>query len=134
MKYIIIISILLASCSPCKYVAKHPECFKPDSVIINNEIIHYEKEYITNDSIVRDTIPCDVETNTVYSTRTIYKTNNKLIIDTIYQSKTIDRINPLNEVLESDNIKLKNKTKNRNKVIGGLSLLIIFLGLILYIK
>ena len=134
MKYLIILSILLASCSPCKYVAKHPECFKPDSVIINNEIIRYEKQFITNDSIIFDTIPCDPVENFVYKTRTIYKTNNKLIIDTIYQSKTIDRINPLNKVLESDNIKLKNKTKNRNKAIGGLSLLIIFLGLGLYIK
>ena len=134
MKYLIILSILLVSCNPCKRIAKYEHCFSPDSVIINNEIIHYEKEYITNDSIVRDTIPCDVETNTVYSTRTIYKTNNKLIIDTIYQSKTIDRINPLNKVLEADNIKLENKTKNRNRVIGGMSLLIILLGLIVYIK
>jgi len=134
MKYLIILSILLASCSPCKYVAKHPECFKPDSVIINNEIIRYEKQFITNDSIIFDTIPCDPVENFVYKTRTIYKTNNKLIIDTIYQSKTIDRINPLNKVLEADNIKLENKTKNRNRVIGGMSLLIILLGLIVYIK
>ena len=52
MKHLIIISIFLVSCSPCKYVSKHPECFQADSVIINKETVRYEKQFITNDSIV----------------------------------------------------------------------------------
>lgn len=134
MKYIIIISIFLVSCNPCKQIAKHPECFPADTVVIKEEIIHYEKEIVVNDSIIHDTVPCDPITNTYYKTNTVYKTNYKTIVDTIYQSKETSKINPVNILLETDNIKLKNKTKNRNKVIGGLSLLIILLGLIVYIK
>ena len=50
MKYLILISIVfLVSCSPCKRIAKHPECFPADTVVINNEVIHYEKEIVIND-------------------------------------------------------------------------------------
>lgn len=30
--------LMLASCKPCKYVSKHPECFPRDTVIRTNEI------------------------------------------------------------------------------------------------
>jgi cyanate lyase len=113
-------------------VAKHPEYFPADTIVITNDVIHYEKEIIINDSIVRDTIPCDPVTNTYYKTNTVYKTNYKTIIDTIYQSREISRINPLNQVLKKTNDKLELKIKRHNKVIrwlvialGGIILLII---------
>lgn len=130
----ILLMLVLSSCNPCKRIAKYEHCFLPDTIKITDKVIHYETEYITNDSIIRDTIPCDPITNTVYSVRTVYKTNNKLIVDTIHQSTNIDRINPVNDVLKSDNAKLTNKVTNRNKVIGGMSLLIILLSLIVFIK
>lgn len=134
MKYILLfITIaLLYSCNPCKYVAKHPECFPADTIKITNDVVRYEKEFITNDSIVFQAIPCDPIDSIIYKTRTIYKTNNKIVIDTIYQSKEISKINPINSVLEQENISLNNKVSNKNKII--IVLLIITLGLLLIIK
>lgn len=131
--YIILISIILSSCSPCKFVAKHPDCFMPDSVIINKETVRYEKEYITNDSIIFDTIPCNPVENFVYKTKTVYKTNYKTIIDTIYQSKEVSKINPVNELLESENMVLNNKLKNRTKALSIISPLL-FIFVILFVK
>lgn len=128
--------LLLVGCNPCKYVAKHAECFPADTVIVTNDVVHYEKEIIINDSIIRDTVPCDPITNTYYKTNTVYKTNYKTIIDTIYQSKEISRINPLNEVLKEKNDKLELKIKRHNKIIKWLSiaLLSIILLILGYIK
>jgi cyanate lyase len=137
MKYLILIAIvLLVSCSPCKHVAKHPEYFPADTIVITNDVIHYEKEIIINDSIVRDTVPCDPVTNTYYKTNTVYKTNYKTIIDTIYQSREISRINPLNQVLKKTNDKLELKIKRHNKVIRWLVIALgsIILLIIGYIK
>lgn len=135
MKYLILITIVfLVSCNPCKYVSKHPECFPADTVVINNEVIHYEKEIVVNDSIIRDTVPCDPITNTYYKTRTVYKTNYKTIIDTIYQSKEISKINPLNEALKKSNDKLELKVKLRNKALIGLIILLLIFAVIIYIK
>ena len=71
MKYIIFASILfLVSCNPCKYVSKHPECFPADSIVIEKNIIHYEKVFITNDSIILNTVPCDPILKTYYKNKT----------------------------------------------------------------
>jgi hypothetical protein len=137
MKYLILIAIvLLVSCNPCKYVAKHPECFPADKIVTTNEVIHYEKQIVVKDSIIRDTVPCDPITNTYYKTNTVYKTNYKTIIDTIYQSKEISRINPLNEALKKSNDKLEIKLKRHNKVIRWLVIALgsIILLIIGYIK
>lgn len=132
MKKLIIISVVfLFGCNPCKYVSKHPECFSPDSIVINKETVRYEKEYITNDSIVFQAIPCDPYDSIIYKTRTIYKTKNVIKIDTIYKNKEVTKLNPINQQLKNDNDKLTNKVSNRNKVILGLIIFVIIL-LLLY--
>jgi hypothetical protein len=134
MKYLIIISIFLVSCNPCKRIAKYEQCFPADTIRIENEVIHYERVYITNDSIIRDTIPCDPITKTYYKTRTVYKTNHKTIVDTIYQFKETSKINPINEVLKKEKEKLSDKNKLKNKVMIGLIIFILLLGVIIKLK
>lgn len=134
MRYIIIISIFLASCNPCKYVSKHPECFSPDSIIVNNEVVRYEKEYITNDSVVFKAIPCDPVDSIIYKTKTIYKTKNIIKIDTIYKNKEVVKLNPINQELEQKVIKLEEKKDTLKKWLTrliGLSLILIIILLIL---
>lgn len=134
MKYLIILSIFIVSCNPCKHIAKHPECFPADTIRLTDKIIHYEKEYIINDSIIFDSIPCDPVENFIYKTRTVYKTNFKLKVDTIYQLKETSRINPVNIDLKKQNERLSVKMKLRNRIIIGSSILLLLLGVIIYIK
>lgn len=115
----------LVSCNPCRYVAKHQECFHADTVIKIKDVVHYQKEYITNDSIVFQEIPCDPVDSIIYKTKTVYKTNYKTIIDTIYQSKEVAKINPINEQLKNQNDKLLNKVKLRNIIIGILLIFVL---------
>ncbi len=130
MKYLLIIlAFALASCSPCKYVTKHPECFQSDTIRITNEVIKHVKEYVINDSIVYDSVPCDPFTNAVIETKTVYKTNWRIEIDTIYKSKEVSKINPINSELQKDNAKLTAKTKKQRKTI--LSLILVLSGGIL---
>lgn len=119
----------LVGCSPCKYIAKHPECFMPDSIIINNETVRYEKEYITNDSIVFQEIPCDPVDSIIYKTKTVYKTRNVIKIDTIYKSKEISKINPVNEILKKDNEKLTGKV-TKWRFLSGILFIFVCIGLV----
>jgi hypothetical protein len=138
MRYLIILSIFLVGCNPCKYVSKHPECFQADSVIINKETVRYEKEFITNDSIVFKAIPCDPIDSIIFKTKTIYKTRNIIKIDTIYKNKEVSKLNPINAQLQQSNTKLSNKIDRKNmwlKITTGLSIvLLLILGIILYFK
>ncbi|MCP4337044.1 MAG: hypothetical protein GY679_04335 [Mycoplasma sp.] len=124
----------MVSCNPCKYVSKHQECFPADTVVITKETVHYEKEYITNDSIIRDTVLCDPILKTYYKTNTVYKTNFKLKVDTIYTSKEISKINPVNEQLKKANDKLIIKLKLRDKIMIVLSILVLTMGIWVYIR
>ena len=112
-KLILLFAVLLAfACSPCKYVSKHPECFRPDTVKQVSVDVRYEKEYITQDSVVYQKIPCDPETK-VQDVPVVYKTIYKTKVDSIYRDKSVDRINPLNEKLKSDNEDLTETIHNR---------------------
>ena len=136
MRYLIILSIFLVGCNPCKQIAKNPtkfNCFPADTIKIINDVIHYETEYIINDSIIRDTVPCDPITNTYYKTKTVYKTKYSVKIDTIYEYKQTSKINPINNMLEQQNDKLTNKVSNRNKIILILSGVIILIISLLYL-
>lgn len=136
MRYLILISIIfLVGCNPCKYVSKHPECFPADTVKIINDVIRYEKEYITNDSIIRDTIPCDPIEKTYYKTKTVYKTKYSIKIDTIYQYKDVAKINPINVTIEKENKKLNSKIDRKNtliKILSAFSIIMLLISLFLY--
>ena len=134
MKYtLIILAFLLTGCNPCKYVSKHPECFPSDTIKITKEVIKHVKEYITNDSIIYDSVPCDPITNTVIETKTIYKTNWRIETNTIYQSKEVAKLNPINIELQKDNSILTAKTKSQRKTILSLILVIAGGGLVLFV-
>ena len=113
MKYIVVLSIvLLASCNPCKYVSKHPECFPSDTIKIEKETIRHVKEYITNDSIIYDTIETPILKKiyeTIFKTKTIERT------DTIFENRYTAKINPINEQLKQSNDKLTKSNKTLKK-------------------
>jgi hypothetical protein len=131
-------SVLITACSPCRYVANHPECFQPDTVRITDIQVHVEKQTIKVDSIVYDTLPgeSNIIEKTVYLTKMVHKT------DTIIKSKEVAKVNPINEQLNTDNQTLKDKnyrlTGQRNRLLIGLigliALLIITFVLKKYIK
>lgn len=143
-----IMVIVLTSCNPCKYVAKHQECFPADTLKTTNTVVKFEKVYTTQDSIVHDTIPCDpdnleVDVKTIY--KTIYKTKTDTVTNTVYNSKVNpvntklqSEIEKLNKQAEKDNSKinkLKKRSFNRMIAIYVLSLsLLAFLLLTYYIK
>jgi hypothetical protein len=130
MRYIIILTVLLASCNPCKQIGRNPDkynCFPSDTIIKEREVIKHIKEYVTNDSIVRDTVPCDPITNTYYKTKTVYQTKTIHETDTIKITEKETRLNPVNKELEQRVTKLEEKKKSQRKWITrliGLSLLL----------
>lgn len=143
-KLLFYISILfLISCNPCRKVAKHPECFPADTVTKKEYVITHEKVYITEDSIIYDTIPCDPVIQEVVVPKIIYKTVYKTRTDTIRTEQKISKINPVNTELQNENTKIKaelqlkkNKLKKKNKILIGASGLILLLigALIWFIK
>lgn len=130
----ILILFFLASCNPCRNIAKYERCFPADTVKLTEYKTKYIKEVITNDSIVFEQIPCDPKTNTVYDTKTIYKTNWRTTIDTIYTAKVVDRVNPINLNLKAEKDKLSQKNNFKNKVIWIESILLLIIALLLYWK
>ena len=126
MRYLIVLSIFLFSCNPCKRVSKHPECFSPDTITKIEKSISYEKIFITEDSIIVDTLPCDpVDSIVVYDV--VYKTIWRVKIDTFYKDKEVVKINPLDALLKKKIIEHEIKVVNQKKIIFTLSLILLLL-------
>ncbi len=130
----ILILFFFTSCNPCRNIAKYERCFPADTVKLTEYKTKYVKEVITNDSIVFEQIPCDPKTNTVYDTKTIYKTNWRTTIDTIYTAKVVDRVNPINTDMQAEKDELSQKNNFKNKVIWIESILLLIIALLLYWK
>lgn len=128
MKYLFII-LLLASCNPCKYVAKHAECFPADTIKLIEYKTKYVNQYISKDSIIKEVVPCDpAKPETVKET--VYKTIWRTSIDTIFSDNKISVLNPINEDNAKKIIDLQNKVDNKNKIIWALIILIVALGVL----
>jgi len=140
MKPLLFLSVLfaVASCNPCKYVAKHQECFPADTVKEKETTtVHDTVEWLTLDSTAIEALfECD-STNQVLikelnehkgkgSKTTIVYRNNRLRIslytDSIAQLKRIISkekstvryiVNPVNENLKKQTEKLQNRLANR---------------------
>jgi len=157
--YIICIIILFASCNPCKYVAKHPECYMSDSVIITET----KTETITKIVLEPDSLSmkflfeCDSNNNVLIRENSELKTkglnviyrfkNNTLDLSVftdsiehlnklieITKGKEVIKMNPINDVLKAENEKLLQKNKLKGKLLvfmGGLLALAIVLFKIL---
>jgi L-rhamnose mutarotase len=156
-------AFLIASCNPCRYVARHQECFLPDTVKETTvQTIHDSVIFIKPDSgYIIAYFKCDslnqvvmTELNEVKSkgvqTVTVFKDNtfkfkwqsdsikvlNRIISNLSTHSEHI--MNPVNAVLKKENDSLKSKLIRKNtyiKILGGLSLsLLIAIGLYLYFK
>ena len=127
-KLLIILSVFLVGCNPCKYVSKHLECFPSDTVREYVDVIRVEKEYITNDSIVFDTLYKDV-LKTIE--KTVYRTKFKTITDSIIMYKDVAKVNPINTELEKTNkeysIKVETLKNIRNYLIIALISLVVVL-------
>jgi len=65
---------LCSSCDPCRNIAKYERCFPADTVKQIEYKTKYIKEFVTNDSIVYQTEPCDPKDSLVYRTKTEYRT------------------------------------------------------------
>lgn len=109
MKYLIFIIPVFIACNPCKRVTKHPECFPADTIRENKIVVHYETEYITNDSIVYDTVQCLPDS--IIVNEVVFKTKIRRITDTIKISKQVNRTNPVNAVMQDENDKLERKNQ-----------------------
>jgi len=118
---------LMFGCKPCQTIQQ------TDTVRIVDKQISYVKEYITNDSIIHDTVPCD-PTDPVTIQSTIYKTHWKTRIDTILSDKEVIKVNPINEQLIAENEAIALKLEHRNKAVLYLSIALIIILAFWWIK
>lgn len=151
--------IILGACNPCKYVAKHQECFPPDTVKISEIKTVTDSIYFTEpDSMAISMLfECDSNNNVLMceltelsskgvETNVIFK-NNRLditgFVDSIavlnklvetLKSKDVSKVNPVNVQLKRKNEKLVVRNKVKNKLLMGAGGLILLLGVFLYIK
>ena len=95
MRILLLLIIILASCSPCRKVAKHPECFPADSIIIERVKIVNDTTYLVDyDEIGFEAwLMCD--------------SNNQVLLRESQQSSGV--INSLK--LENNRLKLRASTK-----------------------
>jgi len=91
----------------------------------------FEKEIVRFDSIITKT---DTFANIVFRDRTVYQTNEKVKIDSIYINNEVTKVNPLNEQLKKDNDKLSNKLENRTRLSLYLSIALIVIIMFLLIR
>jgi len=125
---------LCSSCNPCKFVAKHPECFPADTIRIEKEKISYIDRVQKIDSIIFEKIPCDPVDSFIYTTKVIYRTNTLTKIDTILSDKEVIKVNPINEQLKAKNDTLQSKLENRNRLALYLSIALIIIIAIWWVK
>ncbi len=154
---LLIISLLLiAACNPCNYVAKHPECFSPDTIReTSTQTIRDTITWIQPDSMSLVALfYCDSANQVMMQkieeykskgikTRVIFR-DNKLDLSVYTDSiKVLNRIisnikskevhvkNPVNNKLQSDNQILKNRLHNRRWLlwyfIGSIVSIIIYI-------
>lgn len=125
MKRYFIILVILFGCKPSEIITV------TDTVRLVDKQISYVKEYITNDSIIYDSIPCNPDS--IYLTSTVYRTKNIIRVDTILKDKEVIRAEPLNQQLKNEVDKLKGKAARRNNIIFGLIAFIVICGAIVKI-
>ena len=160
---LLLLAFLFASCNPCKYVARHQECFLPDTIRETSvQTIHDTTTWIEADSFALSALfYCDSTNNVLIKTLNEYKSKG-VVTKIIYKNNTLqislatdsigvlNRIisnmkthvehvkNPVNAVLQADNIKKDKQLQRKNtwlKILGGsTAFLIILIALFIWFK
>jgi hypothetical protein len=152
--------VLLLGCNPCKYVSKHPECFKVDTTIIDTvTVIKESVEFLVDTASLDLYLQCDSNYNVLvqeYSTisdekekiKIVYKyKSNRLqiksfadsvkILNTLvekYKNEKTFVLNPVNNQLKEDVSKYKNRLRNRKWLWWYFGSSIVLLIIFLYFK
>lgn len=137
-RFVYILFVLLLSCSPCKYVSKHPECFKVDTTIVDTVTVVKESvEFIVDSTNLDLLIQCDSNYNVLIQEisnqpsekiKIVYKyksnvlqiksfTDSLEVLSTLvekYKNEKTYVLNPVNIQLEKDKVKYQEKLKSRN--------------------
>ena len=122
--FILVALYFTTSCKTIEYL--------PGDTITNTEYkVKIEKEIVRFDSIVTKT---DTFDNIVFRDRTVYQTNTKTKIDTIYSDKETIKVNPINEQLKSENYSLVLKLAIFKKIALGFGIALLLIGLFWWIK
>lgn len=150
--------MLLVSCNPCKYVSKHPECFKVDSVSIDTVTIVKENvEFIVDSTNLDLLLECDSNYNVLIQEisnlpsekiKIVYKYKSNLlqiksftdsleVLNTLvekYKNEKTFILNPVNTQLEKDKVKYQEKLKSRNWLWWYFGSSLILILLFIYFK
>ncbi len=104
----ILLCALLVSCNPCKYVARHQECFLPDTIReINIQTVHDSVTWIMGDtSLFNAWFACDSMNNVIMKDLTEYKSKgvkSKIVFtdNHLQLSFLTDSIAVLNKIIKS---------------------------------
>jgi hypothetical protein len=155
--------ILFIACNPCRYVARHQECFLPDTIRETSvQTIHDTTTWIEADSFALNALfYCDSTNNVLIKmlneykskgvvTKIVYKNNTlqiSLATDSIaklnrYISSMKTHVeyvkNPVNAELQRKNLKYEKQLQRKNiwlKITGGsLIVLLILIALFIWSK
>lgn len=157
--FALFILFLIISCSPCRYVSKHPECFKVDSTTIDTLTVVTESvQYLLDSSTLDLYLQCDSNYNVLIQDFSNYQPNEKIkivykyktnhlkiksfadsveILNTLvekYKNEKTYILNPVNVQLEKDKDKYKEKLKSRNWLWWYFGSSVIILIIFLYFK
>jgi hypothetical protein len=139
---LLLLAFLFFACNPCRYVARHQECFPPDTIRETSvQTIHDTTTWIEADSFALNALfYCDSTNNVLIKTLNEYKSKG-VVTKIIYKNNTLqitlatdsigvlNRIisnmkthveyvkNPVNAELQRQNLK-QEKQLQRKKVIG----------------
>ena len=133
-----LLTVLLFACNPCKYVANHPECFQADTIRETEiQTVHDSVTWIMGDTTLFEAIfECDSLNNVLMRSLNEYKSkgvqtkivfrDNRLQLSSFTDSiAVLNRIisnhkthseyiiNPVDEKLRNENVKMERKLHNR---------------------
>jgi preprotein translocase subunit SecF len=157
---LILLTILIASCNPCRYVARHQECFPPDSITsTSTESVKDSSQKEPPDSSIFEALfECDslnnalmkevnevksqgVQTQIVYRDNKIYirtstpgkETKIRTVIKTVTVKEKI--MNPVDAELKRKNLKLEKQVQRKTVLVRlfGISLTVLIILIALYI-
>jgi len=154
-----ILVLILAGCSPVKYLERHPEvcdlCKTGDVTVVTNTVTERDTLFLQDPILFSAFLSCDsnynvvlnqsymegikadsarltMENNILTLRALLEKCKGKIIVKTEYKDREVTVKEPLNTKLQADNETLKTKIESKNDFIKVL-LLILSAGVILFL-